>query len=288
MIGEHMIAPHAVVTMGGRVFLMFIAVCVWCMDIFAEDRTRDRSLWVTVAEARACQDSGQEMTLVDVRSEAAFSESRISGSIWMPLHFVKTKEFLRSQVVLLAGLAGDWAQLEGEVRALRGKGFDSTFAIDGGVPGWRRAGLPMEGGGRGLDQMEVASIWGLRFYPEVRWVVVYDAPPVVAESLKGVEYSTSVVISASGDLSVGWPEVDIYSNGLKGMTVLIPASDEVTLEKAVDHVSTLSNVAVLKGGLAAWRNYVDAEQWSDKTIRVAGRNASAATAGRLSGCQTCP
>jgi|GEM_PF-6486959 len=288
MIGGHVIAHHVVRTGGSRTFLVILAFCVCCMDIFAEDRFRDRSLWVTVAEARACQDSGQDMSLVDVRSEEAFIESRISRSIWMPLYVVKTKEFLRNQVVLLAGLGGDWAQLEDEVRALRSKGFDSTFAIDGGVPGWRRAGLSMEGHDRNLDQIDVANAWVLQFYPEVRWIVVHESQPAVAERLQGVEHSTSVVVSASGDLPMGWTEVDGPANSLKAMTVLVAASDSVSLEKAVNHLSAQSNVAVLKGGLAAWRDYVDAKQWSGKTIRIAGKNASAATVGRSSGCRTCP
>lgn len=111
-------------------------------------RNRDWPLYVSAEVAeKLVQDPGR-VTWVDVRSEEAFEDSRIPGSIRIPRYAVKTKGFLRGRPVVLVTDGSSWGQLEAEVRTLRDRGFASVSIWYGGLHAWREMGGRLEGTGQ--------------------------------------------------------------------------------------------------------------------------------------------
>jgi len=62
-------------------------------------------------------------SLIDVRSDSEFSSFRIAGSINIPLHQIKTKEFLKKLPVVLVSEGRNTSQLEMACKELELSGF---------------------------------------------------------------------------------------------------------------------------------------------------------------------
>ena len=87
---------------------------------------------------------GREMLLVDVREARAFEQFRIPGSINIPLHFVKTKPFLKKKTFLLVNEGSRYGLLAEECRKLSDAGFPCSV-LYGGLTAWRDEGGALEG-----------------------------------------------------------------------------------------------------------------------------------------------
>lgn len=86
----------------------------------------------------------QETVLVDVRGSGEFEQFRIPGSINVPLHFVKTKPFLKVRPFLLVDEGYRYELLADECRKLAGAGFP-CLVLYGGLTAWRDEGGTREG-----------------------------------------------------------------------------------------------------------------------------------------------
>jgi rhodanese-related sulfurtransferase len=80
---------------------------------------------------------GQNLTLVDIRSRAEFEMVRITGSINVPLYFVKTKTYLKSKPVILVNEGFARRELMAECRSLSKLGFKVQL-LNGGLLAWHR------------------------------------------------------------------------------------------------------------------------------------------------------
>jgi len=87
----------------------------------------------------------QEIILVDVRHKEAFDKARIAGSIHIPLHALKTKNFLKAGPSVLVAEGYPNRDLEHMCRSLREAGFERLFILRGGISGWQEQKGPMEG-----------------------------------------------------------------------------------------------------------------------------------------------
>jgi rhodanese-related sulfurtransferase len=80
---------------------------------------------------------GQNLTLVDIRRRAEFEKVRITGSINVPLHFVKTKAYLKSKSVILVNAGFARRELIAECRSLSKLGF-KVHILNGGLLAWHQ------------------------------------------------------------------------------------------------------------------------------------------------------
>lgn len=93
----------------------------------------------------------RQVVLVDVRPKEDFDRVRIPGSVHVPLHFLKTKTFLKGEDLVLVGDGREWLSLESACRDLKSSGFRMSI-LAGGLPGWLAAGGKVSG--------DVASLLG--------------------------------------------------------------------------------------------------------------------------------
>lgn len=84
-------------------------------------------------------------SFVDVRSPAEFDRYRIAGSINIPLHLVKTKEFLKKLPVVLVNDGRSTTELEKTCAELKQIGFERVSILDGGLFAWYTNKRALEG-----------------------------------------------------------------------------------------------------------------------------------------------
>lgn len=106
-------------------------------------RKPDPTLLLSTASLQRVLREGHPVQVVDVRGPAGLESAQIPGAIRIPLHALKAGEFLKGRTLVLVGAGWDHALLEPECGKLRERGFQ-VFLLEGGVSGWRAAGLPLE------------------------------------------------------------------------------------------------------------------------------------------------
>ena len=123
-----------------------------------------------------------ELLLVDVRHARAYEQYRVAGSLNVPLAFVKTKSFLKSQAFALVNEGRESAQLEAMCEDLRAQGFGRATVLHGGLNAWRRASGTIDGdvfAQRELTRMHHAELAEEGNYSD--WIVVSIATAPVKE-----------------------------------------------------------------------------------------------------------
>lgn len=85
-----------------------------------------------------------KMLLVDIRPKAAFEKIHINGAVHIPLHFVKTKDYLKQKTLVFVNNGFRKQQLIEACAAMNKKGF-KTRILSGGLNAWIQKGLPVKG-----------------------------------------------------------------------------------------------------------------------------------------------
>jgi rhodanese-related sulfurtransferase len=107
-------------------------------------------------EVQKLVDEGAQ--LVDVRADYEWEAGRIAGAVHLPLDQLagRAGELDRERPVVVYCRGGSRCQMAAE--ALAGAGFDAT-PMDGGLPAWEEAGLPLEPeGGYVAESGEAAAV----------------------------------------------------------------------------------------------------------------------------------
>jgi len=86
----------------------------------------------------------QKIILVDIRKPGDFERISIPGSINIPLHFIKSKAFLKLKPLVLVNTGYPYSQMEKECKRLRNNGFKVSI-LTGGIISWHRKGGPLKG-----------------------------------------------------------------------------------------------------------------------------------------------
>ena len=124
------------------------------------------------------------ITLIDIRSPQDFKRLRIPASINIPLHFIKSKTFLKSTPVVLVHEGFGYSRLISECRRLKALGFEISI-LDGGLPAWHHKGGWLVGDLLALNDMR--DISPREFLPEssYRDIFLIDvSPKQTAESIR--------------------------------------------------------------------------------------------------------
>lgn len=115
-----------------------LALCVY--EFFNSRRSQ------TITPERAVQlMNHQEALVLDTRADNAFAEGHISGAQNVSVSSLERKfgaleKHLARPVIIVGGADEGASKLSA---ALQQKGFLQVFILNGGIPGWRAAGLPL-------------------------------------------------------------------------------------------------------------------------------------------------
>ena len=135
-------------------------------------------LYLSMESVLAMLKRNQDIILVDVRHKEAFDKSRIAGSIHLPLHALKTKDFLKTKPSVLVAEGFPNRELENTCTSLREAGFERAFILRGGLKGWQEQNGPMEGDV--FSRQELNQVSPRSFYLEkdsMDWLVIHISDP---------------------------------------------------------------------------------------------------------------
>ena len=107
--------------------------------------------------------NGGKVLLIDIRSAPDYAALHIPGAMNIPLHFIKTKPYLKSAPIVLVDQGLSLHRLAPACRELRKQGFDARI-LDGGMNSWSKSGGPMVG--EPVRQMAYSRITPADFFLE--------------------------------------------------------------------------------------------------------------------------
>lgn len=129
--------------------LLFAALAATIAMIVVLEVQRARRVAETVSPARATRlSNSEEAVFIDTRGQKDFEQGHLPGARCIPAREVenhlKQIEKLREHPVILYDDGG--LDAERAAKELAKNGFARLYAIDGGLPAWRKAELPVETG----------------------------------------------------------------------------------------------------------------------------------------------
>ena len=101
---------------------------------------------LTIDQVKAKLDAGESFALLDVREESEFAKDRLPGAVHLGKGIIErdieTLQPETATVLVLYCGGGFRSALAAD--ALQKMGYEQVFSMDGGIRGWREAGLPLE------------------------------------------------------------------------------------------------------------------------------------------------
>jgi len=127
--------------------LLFAALAATLLLIGVTEYQRLRRVARPVTPARATRLSNSEdAVFIDTRARKSYEAGHLPGARSVPAgeveQHVKQFEKLRESPVILYDDGG--MEAERAAKALARNGFSQLYALDGGLPAWRKAELPVE------------------------------------------------------------------------------------------------------------------------------------------------
>ena len=139
--------------------------------ISRQAKHRTMSCYISADAAIAAVAKGGSL-VVDVRDADSFAKYRITSSMNMPLHAVRTKNFLKRSSVILVNEGRDTAPLDVACQDLRRAGFTKVSILDGGLHAWRQKAGSLAGdviAQKDLNKMKPAELFEEVAYND--WVI---------------------------------------------------------------------------------------------------------------------
>jgi rhodanese-related sulfurtransferase len=215
--------------------------------------------------------SSDPTVLVDVRHPDEFDRYRISGSINVPLHLIKTKSFLKGSPVVLINEGRTSFELEEACKSLKAAGFRQVSVLEGGIHSWVEAKHPVDGDAfaiRALNRLPADELFTERAYDD--WLVI-DVSAGKHRDLYHLLPANIVKVDASSKkpLAAGLRQA-IQSRGKSNANVkIVVASDTDAVYENLEpelRNAGYSRVLYLAGGLAGYRSYVanQVAMWNEK------------------------
>jgi rhodanese-related sulfurtransferase len=231
-----------------------------------QTRTLDADLLMPAPTLIARVKSGANILLIDVRPAADYQGLHIPGAMNIPLHFIKTKAYLKSSPFVLVDKGLDYHRLAPICRQLRKMGFHARI-LEGGMSAWAARGGPMVG--EPVRQMDYSRISPVDFFQEkdyARRIVCDVSAKRSPASRRLMPYAVHLPLSGNAKKQAARLE--------KFKTAYASAAEETLLvvdrdghgyrnvKRAFAHAG-FKNVFYLSGGVKAYQNYLEgvAQSW---------------------------
>ncbi len=238
-------------------------------------------LVVPVESVIADQRADRTMLLIDVRPRAKVEKNAIPGAIHIPLHFIRTKAFLKTRPFVLVNEGFGFHTLADECGRLKAAGFRPAI-LEGGLNLWRRKGGPLAGDPFALANLDAIAPRDFFQEKDMANTLVLDisgersaesaglAPRAVHAPLSG---PAEKVVSDFGKAVATHAETTRPTVLIFDQTGLGYDNIRRALAK------TEMNLFFLEGGLTAYKRYL-----SDRVAAMKPRESRVKSAG---GCTTC-
>jgi rhodanese-related sulfurtransferase len=118
------------------VSLVFIFLALSAANVSGATPPAEGNILLTALELKREMAANSRVMAVDVRNASSFAKARIPRSVNIPLHFVKTKTYLRNLRIVLVNEGYFLAELLVEAKELRAQGYDA-HVLAGGLAAWQ-------------------------------------------------------------------------------------------------------------------------------------------------------
>lgn len=215
----------------------------------------------------------KDFTFVDVRSPAEYDRYRISGSINIPLHQVKTKEFLKKFPVVLVNDGRSTSELEKTCGELKQAGFDRVSVLEGGLFAWRANKRALEGDPLAQAKLNrMSSIELIEEHGKPNLYVIDVSTPGKHKDLNAwlPAKIISVPIKVKGDSIARIAKIisQQRKQNPKGMPLLIADNNDVydRIDAGLQKSGVATVILRLDGGIQGYREHVTRQLaiWSEQ------------------------
>jgi rhodanese-related sulfurtransferase len=237
-----------------------------------QPKTHDAALAMSAETVLVKSKRGELLHLVDVRSPEEFKRLRIRGAINVPLHFVKTKRFLKDAPVVLINEGYHTSPLEQECATLRDLGF-TVFILDGGICGGAMKGYGLQGDQLALDDLRRVSPRQFSQEKDYANSLILDISAVPVEGARElIPAAIHMADLADNHQSMLKLRQTVEQRrGERFFNVLVVSAAGENYEEVQKHLALAGiNAFYLEGGLSAYQSYAQnlALSWMPREKRV--------------------
>ena len=216
--------------------------------------------------------------IIDIRSKEEFKNVSIPGAINIPLHFVKSKAFLKSKPLVLVDGGYPDRQTEKQCKELNHAGFRVAI-LSGGLISWYRQGGPVKGDLLALNRYK--NISPLRFYQEKNrenQIIIDVSAKQHAESMQLMPNAKHIPVQVSSQTAVSQVEKSILKQNINPLFPVIifnQIGEQYEPIESIIKKAGLKNVYFLKGGLKGYQQFLQhlalSRQPRESRIKAANR-----------------
>lgn len=214
-----------------------------------------QELFTTVEDVKQIIDRKSPVNLIDIRSQDDFAQAHIPGSLNIPIHFIRTKAFLKNNPVVIVSEGYQYAHLEPECKRLAEEGFKVLILL-GGLNSWKQSSLPLEGESSMSTAFDRISPEAFHLEKDFDHWVILDASKKKAkkESMPSAVPFDPDSLFATSRLK---GSVKDKREGKQGLVLI--ANDTGTEYQNIARLvsqAELKNVFYLEGGIEAYEQYL--------------------------------
>ena len=266
-----------------KMFLVFL-ISFFLMGlpshIPAAKNTEQKNACITIS-AKAVQQhltKGKRSVFVDVRNAKEFEKVSIPGAVNIPLHFIKTRTFLKDKALILVDGGYPDRQTEETCKALRHEGFRVSI-LSCGLLAWHRQGGPVKGDLLALNRYK--NISPLRFYRgknRDNQIIIDVSEKQHAESMQLMPSAKHIPIQVSSQTAVSQVEKSILKQNINPLFPIVIFNQTGEQYEAIENIikkAGLNNAYFLKGGLKGYQKFLQhlalSRQPKESRIKAANR-----------------
>ncbi len=194
--------------------------------------------------------------LIDLRDSKAFQRYRISGSLNISVHTLKTKSFLKSKHLILFNEGHSYLRLEKLCTTLPEAGFRNVSLLEGGLNQWQKQIGVLQGellAQRALNKITPTGFWKERDYEH--WLVVNISPPDDKQRLSSDVLNLSP--SDKGKVFIKSLTAAVAKRVSPYILIISARGEHYLKVQAILRNTDLNHVFYLQGGIYAYQQFID-------------------------------
>lgn len=223
-----------------------------------EKKQRHQECYLSAQRAEKLLINNQA-TFVDVRNSSAYKDYRIHQSINIPIHVLKTKQYLKRKKIVLVDDGSTYQHLEQACIDLRNDGFKQTYILSGGLSLWGSQHGSLYG--NRLGQHALQDITSEELFVEKNYSHFYVLDVSAKQSSKSANIPKNNLIFSSGDIDDIKQEiknVSAVSHAGVPVTLIISDEDDSNYATMKHHLAEIKNINVffLKEGWSGYKKFI--------------------------------
>ena len=199
----------------------------------------------------------KSVTLLDVRPEQDFNLLHIPGSMNIPLHFIKTKTFLKDSPIVIIEKGVQYARIEQECETLKKAGFKVSI-LQGGLNYWVLSGGVVQGDLWAKQSLNMVT--SVEYYQEKNydhWLIIDVGEKATAKDIMPEAVHLKLPKDRNKATSLFAQEAGKKNSRSTYVLIVNEQGSKYGNIKNIIKQTKLKNVFYLAGGVSAYRQYMN-------------------------------